>query len=177
MVVRCSHTHGCCAGRRLRLRESSSSASSSKGTLIAGLPSSPWIPCSSSWCLAESFAQGTRPLRGGRSTFKLQLDPGVPEEIEEVLEVIEVFIAVLREDDDIVDVHQAHTPTDIGEDDIKRTLEGRRRIAETERHAEIYVLPHVTRERCLISSAMSTCQYPQRDSRSVKTLAPDRLSM
>ena len=62
-----------------------------------------------------------------------------------------MLIVVLREDDDIVDVHQAYTPKDTGEDDIKRNLEGLRRIAETERHAEISLSPHVTRERCLIS--------------------------
>ena len=67
-----------------------------------------------------------------------------------MLEVLELFILVLREVDDIVDVHQAHTPTDIGEDDIKRTFDGHRRIAETERQKEICLRPHVTRERCLI---------------------------
>ena len=68
-----------------------------------------------------------------------------------MLEVIGVIIVVLIEDDDIVDVHQAHTPTDTGEDDIKRTLEGLGRTAKTKRHAEISVSPHVTRELCLIS--------------------------
>ena len=71
--------------------------------------------------------------------------------MEDMLEVIEMLIVILGEHDYFVDVHQANTPTNTEEDDIKRALEGLRRVAETKRHTQISISRHTTFESCLIS--------------------------
>ena len=94
-----------------------------------------------------------------------------------MLDVVEILIEILREEDDIFDVQQAHTPTDTGEDDINRTLEDHRHIKETERHADISVSTHMTRERCLISILFGDghLQVSPESVNEREELAPDRL--
>ena len=82
--------------------------------------------------------------------LQLQLDTRALEEVQDVLEVYDVLVVVLGEHDDVVNVDEAHLPPNTRQYDIQRTLEGRRRIAEAERHAQIPVRPHVTGERCLV---------------------------
>ena len=78
--------------------------------------------------------------------LELQLHSTLTKQLQDVVNVVKVRVHVLGEDDDVVDIDEAHAPADAGQDDVKCTLEGGRGIAEPERHAGVPVTTHVRGE-------------------------------
>lgn len=90
----------------------------------------------------------------------LELDASVFEQRQHRIEMVEVFLVVAREEDDIVEVHESDVPSRAGYDHVEGALEGRRCIAETEKHSIVPMRPNVARERRLVSFFLCNGNLP-----------------
>ena len=92
--------------------------------------------------------------------FQLQLDSCLLEQAQDVVQVVKVFLMVLREDDDIIKIDKTEAPTDSGQGDVNDALERGWGIPQTEGHAQIAMRAHVTREGGLVTVFLSQEDLP-----------------